>query len=292
MDQLMVEVPAGVEGCNVPVNVAFADGSGTSTTFIAIATGTGVCSDAHGLSEPEVRAMASGNLQAALIDATQESGGIRWTIGIGTAAKPALIPHGTCQVGWPGPGFAVVEPRPENAGSAIAIQTPVSSVDAVRFPGNYYRGVSPGGLNAGRYVFENGAGGPEAGPFRAELTLPQQSFTWINRNEITSVARSEGTTVWWKAEDPASSRVIVTVSLNSQALSCSELPDKGHFTISPRLLQLLEAMQHDPGWDDAASAGFSISVSLRVSKRLSVSGLNFAEFGTTIPGGMRTVPLM
>jgi uncharacterized protein (TIGR03437 family) len=68
MDEILVEVPEGIEGCNVPAWVRFGgDGSASNDIFLSIASGDGACSDPQGLSEPEVSKLVSANLKVAQI---------------------------------------------------------------------------------------------------------------------------------------------------------------------------------------------------------------------------------
>lgn len=108
MDEIIFEVPPGIEGCNVPVWVRYReDGSATSDVLVSIASGTGACSDSQGLSEVEVRKLAAGGLKAASILSTPAGLGIpdRCRRRTDSARAPTDVDRGALRqrlLQWPG----------------------------------------------------------------------------------------------------------------------------------------------------------------------------------------------
>lgn len=100
MDQIVIETPAGIEGCTVPVDVRLAPGELASYSHVAVAS-AGACSDPDGLSEQlrcQVSANGGGRLGAITV------GQIGWALD-GVSANFTRVgsgfvtPSGTC--GYP-----------------------------------------------------------------------------------------------------------------------------------------------------------------------------------------------
>ena len=174
IDQILIEVPKGVEGCNVPVHVRFPeDGFVSLPASVSIASGTGACSDPDGLTESEARATVDGKLRGARILAGEYAGSAGWLLAFGPVGQPGLtsmIPAGTCGFTGLNPGFAIA--APQDAGATMRIHTPTTLVDLYRYldytqeiDGSYIS-VKPEPLEPGTHSVENGSGGSEIGPLR------------------------------------------------------------------------------------------------------------------------------
>ena len=157
MDQIIFEVPSGIEGCNVPVWVRYTEeGHGSNPVYVSVKSSGGACSDAHGLSESESGAIAAGRLGTARVHAMTGVDGVEWRIDFGTALNGRRIPLGTCvQGGWDLGIFAMNFFSPLDAGGAISIRSGQATVEAHKQGGNTYVGRFSGGLAAGEYVLEN-----------------------------------------------------------------------------------------------------------------------------------------
>jgi uncharacterized protein (TIGR03437 family) len=93
MDVVVFEVPAGIEGCHVPVKMKFVtDGSETNSPLLAIASGEGACSDPHGL-------------PTSLLEKFESTGILDTGIIAGTARDPGLVPTPEQESGKVGDGL-------------------------------------------------------------------------------------------------------------------------------------------------------------------------------------------
>jgi len=275
MDQIVFEVPPGIEGCNVPVWVRYGeDGSASGDVYVSIASGTGSCSDPHGLSEPEVQKLSAGNLRTAEVFFSDTY----WGAAVSTIRQTNVIPFGSCAHSW-GEGLAA-EPDPgslSNAGAALNLRTPHGSFTAARDENGYYNGPFDGVLEPGEYRLDNGAGGSGLGPFQASFSLPAATLQWTNRDEFGQPV-PDGLTVSWSVADPGEGHIEIFGKLandgetdGSTLFTCTERPDKGSFTIPHSVLERAKV------WSGRYNE-FSLSVGLRMSKRISIPGLDFAEF--------------
>ena len=275
MDEIVFEVPREVQGCNVPVFVRFSqDGLATPDILISIASASDVCSDPQGLSESEVRALAAGNLSAAELAVTGDT----WLATFAVASETGVIPPGTCR-GFGG-GF-IVGLRPgslKDAGPALDLGTPRGNFLARRTEEVTYTGPFESPIAPGEYRIDNGNGGPGVGPFRAQFSIPAQNFTWTNREQVANQVSAEGLTVSWSGADPDNGHVEVYGVLandgetqGSSVFECSERGDKGTFTIPATILQ-----RASPGLTGVNE--FHLTLAYRFSKRITIPGIDFAEF--------------
>ncbi len=276
MDQLIFEVPPGMEGCNVPVWVWFdRDGYGSNEVLISSASGEGACSDPHGLAEPEVRALAAGNLKLARIN----SGRGYWYAALGLAGSTNRIPFGTCSsLGWGGSPFEFGLSSLKDGGAAVNIRSGQGVVEAKRNQDKSYSAQFEGRLEPGDYTVNNGAGGPDIGPLSFGFSIPRQTFAWTNKDDLAGMSLSEGLTVSWSGGDLASGIVQIGGWFENGGetyggeFSCLERAEKGKFTIpSPELRR-------------AAAGGGPVASYLmlwvgdRTSKRIDVPGFDVGEF--------------
>lgn len=121
-----------------------------------------------------------------------------------------------------------------------------------RYPGYAVPGdaslhiIPPGG---GSFAFDNGAGGPDIGPFTATLTASLTNpFVWTNRSTITALNRANGQTITWTGGIPGSYVSIFGYSFaheNSRGgngsdeytyFTCSALASAGQFTVPAEVL--------------------------------------------------------
>jgi len=278
MDEIIFEVPLGIEGCNVPVWVRYTeDGSASGDVFVSVASGTRACSDPDGLSESEVRKLSAGNLKAAEIWFTTM--GSYWSANFGKASQTGVIAFGSCGNIW-GEGFAAMpDPGSQfNAGATLNFQMlHGGTFTATRSENGYYNGPFDSPPEPGEYRLDNGQGGPALGPFQASFSIPDSALLWTNRDEF-GAAKSDGLTVSWSVADPAVGHIEIYGSLavdgetnGSTVFTCAERPDKGSFSIPASVLERAGV------WSGFYNE-FRVSVIYLASKRLSIPGLDFAEF--------------
>jgi len=275
MDQVIFEVPPGIEGCNVPVWVRYSeDGYTPEDVYVSIASGTGACSDPHGLSELEVQKLYAGNLRTAEVSFS----GSYWSAAVSTIQQTSVIPFGSCAHSWGGGLAAVPNVNSlSNAGVALNLRTPRGIFTAARDENGYYNGPFDGVVEPGEYRLDNGAGGPGLGPFDAGVSLPAAAIQWTNRNEFGRPV-ADGLTISWRVADPSEGHIEIFGKLGEDGVTdgatlfaCTERPSNGSFTIPRAVLERAGV------WSGKFNE-FYLSVGLRVTRRISIPGLDFAEF--------------
>ena len=281
IDQINFLVPAGVEGCRVPVAIRV-DGVIGNYTTMAIAASGDTCSDPVSLPASDMerlRDKQEGNVAWILLNrlsATLGPASVRRDEGIAEIARGnpaamlasgALIGQGsapamgTCMVyTLPEPGsHLVLEPaqsdfrQPLYAGSALSVTGPQGLRYLLRGSDGKYQATLGGGtpplpefLSPGSYSVHNGLGGAGLGPFQANLTLPPP-LTWTNESQIGDVPRTADLTVTWSGGDPDREFVLIAgvssnISSKAQAsFLCSERVTAGRFVVPAMVLSSLPA---------------------------------------------------
>ena len=268
VDQIIFEVPAGVQGCAVPVVVHFPDdGSQSNGTSVSIAAQPGACRT--GLSADLTQkylagTLISGVLRGSIYDGNSQSLDASFTVGILPWELPSpTMPYGSCYgtAGLAGANdsVTVLGPgnRPLDAGRGIVLHTPEgmvvlkpygsSSAPASQFIPLHYAGDTPTGhLIAGDYALDNGDGGPDVQSFQSIFSLPDLSFVWTNKDSLSTVAASQDLTITWKAGSPdgfiyfgggyARPPGLAPEDDLESSFVCVESADKGTFTIPGSVL--------------------------------------------------------
>ncbi len=302
VDQIVIEIPRGVEGCYVPV-VVRVDDVVSNFASLSIASSGDVCTSMEGISGADLEKLqgggtiSSGSIGLSVyVDcgdyyycypgtppAYVESGSAYFSRSGGLSllgqTRP-LPPAGSCSVSPPFTPSArhSVEPVPLNAGPVLNVSGPKGSRQlSVRLPGSYYGEFSTGAsqlqfLEPGDYVVDNGTGGADVGPFRATLTIPK-AFTSTVQRSVTGVKIS------WTGGSP--SGVVTIEGTAAPGLSgtnvrfvCTERVAAGQFTIPAEVLMSLppEAADH---------AGLMISASSQAKTLFRARGLDFGQFSFT-----------
>jgi uncharacterized protein (TIGR03437 family) len=280
LDQINVVVPAGVSGC--AVSVAVVTGSNVSNfATIPVAASGRTCSDPMiGVSESQLQSILSkGTFSVGGISLVKAS--VTGPGGVGEGGHPVPGPTTTTEVGgasyskvsvspnfdfaalaqavslgsctvYAATGSAVsiptgIAPAPLNAGQMINVAGPTGTQSIALANGGYSARFPNGFLGAGTYRFDNGAGGPDVGPFSTQLTVPAP-LTWSNMTSIYTIDRSSGVTVNWTGGDPSTYVTVSGVSLGDSAgggqslygyFSCAVPVSAGSFTVPPAVLQAL-----------------------------------------------------
>jgi uncharacterized protein (TIGR03437 family) len=248
VDQIAVEVPAGVTGCYVPIAVQIGDiVSNWVTASIAAPGANRVCSDSNGLSASQLAAIeksGSGSFGSINLDRTSTTQTLPPPIGTGSpettttdsgsasffkytstqlvsSASPFQITAiGTCFVfsftaqntAFPNP----VVSTPLDAGKPITVKGPNGSKQLAEIQKGLYSSTLGGGSGAGALPLYldaggytvTGVGGTDVGPFTANLTLPPP-LTWTNEDTVSTINRASGQLITWSGGDP-SGTVIIT----------------------------------------------------------------------------------
>ena len=241
LDQINAEIPAGVEGCFVPV-VAVVNGVASNFTTIAVSASGGECSDALGYTAADLAtAQSAGGLRVGSIVLARTklkfafpgTGSIDSTTDIGSASFEkfsltqiygsqgfGFVSEGACTVGYTSGDDTTpddpVKGEGLDAGASITVRGPAGEKQMNRMAvKGVYSGQLGGGtpnpfgggaaapafLEPGAYTV-SGAGGADVGAFSANFRLPSP-LTWANQASITTVNRSQGVNVTWTGGDPA-----------------------------------------------------------------------------------------
>jgi hypothetical protein len=275
-DLILTQLPDDVpEGCYVPIAIR-AGGVTSNVASISISATGGTCSDATGLAAADIdAAQRSGQISMGTITLSHYelgplgtddfANGIFASVdfnsllrsfspgnnGGGIRTSFAMPPLGTCTVsrGAPtdpdDPLDLPLDPtnlRYINVGQALTLSGPAGTV---QLPGPFYGFESDKNVFApGDYTVDNGTGTQSFGAFKAVLTLPPMA-EWTNRNELTSVDRSQDLTVTWSGGvSDKEYVVIVGLSASQQAIGgfyCVENASAGKFTVPAWVLSSLPA---------------------------------------------------
>jgi len=288
-DQIVFVVPAGVEGCALPVYVAI---GGVISNFVTMAVGP----DASSCPNPNA-------LSASLLATAEKNGGLNvGSLAVGrflavtngktqrndnVSAFFEFVPLLDLQSVPPSQGVCTVTTFPSGAGGGGVGAAPkglsVGTVTAATPVGTYPLPAVQG--QTGDYVISFFPGFPNPAPASiindgTVLTPGTTTFTWtggsvigagsgsvdfplsfqITSASITAIDRSQGVTITWTGGTKGAT---LTIGLQSQAaagigasLSCNVDAAAGKFTIPPALLLALPA-SYSPG--GAATGAFSIT---------------------------------
>ena len=232
LDEIVVQVPAGLSGCQVSVAVISGSASVVSNYgTIPVAASGRTCSD------PATSILTASQLQTLANKSTVSYG----FIGMGkstvttqsitvsgitipgsttvtdsasasfvryTSAQFQSLSQSTASVGSctlytytlaNAGSLPNALPSYLNAGSAIGLSGPQGN-QTLTFQNGFYSNPTPPTTfiptSGGVFSFNNGSGGPDVGAFTTSLTLATP-LTWSNMSGIASVTRSNGVTVNW-----------------------------------------------------------------------------------------------
>jgi uncharacterized protein (TIGR03437 family) len=237
IDQVVFVVPAGVEGCYLPVSVqAGTAGVISNFTSMAVAPSAGAaCSDADGINPADITTLESnGSLRLGAIDLTHISltvaGSVelsdtasaifgsyspsQFSASLGVTQSPSV---GSCTVSQflglnPLP-VDPIKPTPLDAGASLSIDGPGGKQSIASTSTGIYSAVlggvpldmiltatpTPAYFSAGAYTL-SGSGGSAVGSFSAQLTVPTDPTT--NASSFTTIDRTKDLTVTWSGAAP------------------------------------------------------------------------------------------
>jgi uncharacterized protein (TIGR03437 family) len=235
LDQVIFKIPAGINGCYVPI-VVVVDGISSNYLTISVAPqGSRLCSIQNGLSTEELQQLLSKNaIRSGYIGLSRTSfklsaGGFDLDTTTDSAfASFQSVPVqgysqsvgsidfltvGSCFVYQSQSGSQTfTSPVPVtqlDAGNPLALMGPKGNKQIPRVQGGSYSATLansttgiPGGppgdppyLDPGLYTV-TGPGGADIGAFNTNLTLPAL-LTWTNRDQINNINRSAGLNITW-----------------------------------------------------------------------------------------------
>jgi len=286
LDQIVIETPAGIEGCSVPAVVRPLPANfGGSCPTVAVAS-RGGCSDPHGMPEvvrQQFAAKGGGKIGRIVL------GSYGWSPD-GVSAyftrfgNSYTIPAGTC--GYPPPSGSLsgssdsfywdAGPELNLSGNSVKLMVPQDLDDFNSALGSFYqRAFTTSDLLVGAYTIDNGNGGPDIAPFRFDFQIDGPSFEWTNRSALTAQI-GQDLNLTWTAGTSAEGYVMLQGTFltfetdpNGYGLGgfqCLERTDKGRFTV--------------PGWLISKGGAEVLDVQIQPFKRqeLRAPGLDFGEF--------------
>jgi hypothetical protein len=275
IDQINFEVPAGVEGCYVPVAVKVGGIIGNYATM-AVAPNGGVCSSPTSFLASDLQYAAQGQdtrvgmAGLVRVDVSAPGMPLQFTFGFAGAGFLRLEPlallsslgplGGNLEVPPVEPGTCTVH-KTRGSGMGINDIAATTGLDAgpaldltgpltVQIPpedesvGMYGLDLEEEGdqIAPGQYTLNNGAGGAGVGSFQAALTIPTSQLNWTNKSSITSVNRNQNLTVTWSGGDP-SKEVVAIVGFSADTdrevastFVCVANPGAGSFTVPAEIL--------------------------------------------------------
>lgn len=315
IDQINFLVPAGVEGCRVPVAVRV-DGVVGNYASMAITSSGKTCSDPVSLPAVDMERLrrkqdgtvawitlnrfsaSLGGVSIRQDDGKGEvvRGDLSGMLASGALAGPGSMPAlGTCTVyALPEPGSSMMmEPvHPDyrqavDAGPALSVSGPQGQKYMFRRLKGEYEATLGGGtlpeyLLPGTYRVDNGRGGAGLGSFQAELNLPPP-LVWTNEAQISEVPRTADLTVTWSGGDPGREFVFIGgVSVNhaskvQASFLCSERVTAGRFVIPATVLSSLPASSEWTGAGLPSALGLGTQP-LMEEATFTASGLDLGLF--------------
>jgi uncharacterized protein (TIGR03437 family) len=272
IDQIAFTVPAGVQGCTVPVYVVV-DGIVSNFVSIAITASGNTCSDPNGYSSSDIDlATANGGLRVAslavqrfflrTINIVQNILPSRYDL---VSASYSRVPLSTILAGQGAPavGSCTVAPIPSpplaantplNAGT-LSVSGPVGNRTlAMQSAGSYYLYFSPGSQPLPGYVTDGtlvtpgtyniaATAGTDVGAHNASINDPA-TFTWTQFDGITTnVPRSQGLLVSWTGGTAGATVLIGGQSQSSPGVGasfyCFADSGAGSFTVPAAILSAM-----------------------------------------------------
>ncbi|MDQ6704445.1 MAG: PKD domain-containing protein, partial [Acidobacteriota bacterium] len=259
LDQIVFTVPAGVEGCAVPIAVRTGDKVSNFSTMSIAASGRACTDAATGLTSADFQKFlsnpsftagfitlsrttsAAGSTDSGLAAFERLPGasfgpGSFNSVSLGgcavtpSAATPFNIPGAVgldagsvVSIGGPG-GIRTLAPSPAGGKGSYA-----NAKLGDGTPGNF--------LDPGQYTISS-PGGVDVGSFNAKATVPA-SLVWTNQGAITAVNPAVGQSITWSGGDPTGYIAIDGSSSNATAgagFHCLARISDGSFTIPPIVL--------------------------------------------------------
>ena len=294
VDQIVFEIPLGVEGCYVPVVVRVDDAISNFATLSVAATGD-VCTDLSGLSGADLEKLQGGGTISSgsislyvYLDCDDYNPCMYVESGSASFFRSGLILATPQRRGLPSPGSCLVfsgageilaglflPPVALDAGPVLNLSGPNGTRQLVmRSPGEYSEQFSTGVsqvqyLQPGNYVLDNGSGGADVGSFRAALTIGKAFTSVVQRS-------AAGVKVVFGGGNPSDFVIIQGSGLPaangaSAGFVCTERVAAGQFTIPAELLLSLPA-------DTADHSGLVVSASSSAVTIFRAPGLDIGQF--------------
>jgi uncharacterized protein (TIGR03437 family) len=273
VDQIIAEVPAGVEGCAVAVRVRYPEYYFwdwlTSSPYVsmAIASSGSVCTEPSRLPVDIVEKLDSSPLRYEVVS----SDGTRLFAKFATGVPDGLPPLGTCG------GVGGLDSTSLDAGPTLNLRSGQTTIEIPKIPtrfGDYYEATVQ--MPAGAYTLDNGNGGPQISAFRTAFTVPQSTFLWTNKDSL-AVRREQDLKITWSGGDSSTGYVVIVGGFTTESVwsvfqgefACFERADKGSFTVPIADLWTTDTRRADH---------LDLFVTYVFTHRFAVPELDLAEF--------------
>jgi uncharacterized protein (TIGR03437 family) len=281
LDQIDFVVPTdALQGCWVPVYVRTSHAAVSNFASLAISSNGGACSDSSNSLSAAIQSGGSFGVVSLNRMVVHEDAGVNATVDVSndfvnyTALKASGVPYaflpfyaspppGTCTV-YPGIGdfletgsIPVTPPSALDGGTQLAVSGPggqksVTTSQNVAPLGSYlplYSLPDHLYLKPGAYTLTTNGGANVAG-FTTSVTVPGAP-TWTNRDQITTVDRSQPLTINWSGAVSDQPVTILGVGsdlpTNSSALFfCAAPAGATRFTIPAQVLSALPPSRKNP----------------------------------------------
>ncbi len=299
VDQIVFEVPAGVEGCYVPLVVRVDDAISNFSTLSVASTGD-VCTDLNGVLGTDIEKLQSGGTiswGSAYLRVDRYCGDYYCYYSTGPATYNEVasgrfvrsglgILSGQLRLGLPSLGSCMVSPSGAVTGdfskAPVAVDSgPVLNLSGPKgirqltskVPGEYFQQFSSSVtqlqyLEPGDYVLDNGPGGPDVGPFKVTLTIP--------KTFASTVQQSPGSMkIAWTGGNPSGYVIVQGSGLMNPIVPnvnfvCTERVAAGQFTVPQEVLLSLPA--------DPAGHPSPVSAVSPVTAIFRARGLDIGQF--------------
>ncbi len=256
VDQIDFDIPAGVEGCYVPI-AAVVNGIVSNVGTIAVSPNR-ECDDPLSFRAADLATLEkNGSLAVGSIglwdltsppSETLNGSFLLWTAqGLTAAPVPLNSSAGSCYetesslaIGTQTPSYAT----PLNAGISIRLNGPAGLLEALvnPSPGNYSTSLNPPGLFVGAYTLSS-AGGADIGPLRGNFAVAN-SLQWTNSASFTGAAIPIGQPLnfLWT---PGDSNTYVKIAINASSATlatsivCNVPAGAGRFTVPDYLARTI-----------------------------------------------------
>lgn len=188
LDQINVDVPAGVSGCYVSLIITIGDAVSNSAT-LPVAPGGGACSDANGLASADLTALAGkSSVRLGYISVGRTVDQTNFTLPPGVSLPPGLGGATTSDLAIA--EFLQYTPQQFTASSSLFQQASIGNCIVTTFSGSASTRVdpvTPKFLDAGPVITMAGAG------VTASLTRDASLGLYLSTNDSTFLPASGGT---------------------------------------------------------------------------------------------------
>jgi uncharacterized protein (TIGR03437 family) len=326
VDEIDFTVPAGVNGCYVPIAVVV-NGIVSNFASTSVSPDGSTCSDPAGLPSTAINQVAAGgNLRVGFIELQRiafnatvpilgsvnikqdrgaayfynfDNNALLASRGISSISSYSSCTVLVCTGNSCIPDNSALSVPRLDAGPSIGITGPSGSatLPVSTNVGEYHGPLGPSGLtgsnflNPGAYT-ATGSGGADVGAFTANLTVPAL-LKWTNQSSFTgSIDRSQNLTITWSGgADPDyvaifGSSTSSTTPQVTATFVCTEKASAGTFSVPSYVLEALPASGNISESGVSLPGGFLLVGNYPLSNTFTAPGLDVGYFTHTVVNGI------